>query len=38
MDASLSWIKAYVPDLDCTDRDFFNRMTLFGTKTETYTV
>ena len=37
MDASLSWIKAYVPDLDCTDRDFFNRMTLFGTKTETYT-
>ena len=34
MDASISWIKDYVPDLNCTDQEFFDRMTLSGTKVE----
>lgn len=37
MNSSKSWIKAYVPDLSCTDQEFFDDMTLSGTKTETYT-
>ena len=37
MNASLSWIKAYVPDLNCTDQEFFDAMTLSGTKGESYT-
>ncbi|MBO4456896.1 MAG: phenylalanine--tRNA ligase subunit beta [Butyrivibrio sp.] len=37
MNSSKSWIKAYVPDLTCTDQEFFDDMTLSGTKTETYT-
>ena len=37
MNSSKSWIKAYVPDLSCTDQEFFDAMTLSGTKTETYT-
>ena len=37
MNTALSWIKAYVPDLECTDREYFDRMTLSGTKCETYT-
>ncbi|AOZ96663.1 phenylalanine--tRNA ligase subunit beta [Butyrivibrio hungatei] len=36
MNSSKSWIKAYVPDLNCTDQEFFDAMTLSGTKTETY--
>ncbi len=34
MNASLNWIKAYVPELDCTDQEFADRMTMTGTKTE----
>ncbi len=37
MNSSKSWIKAYVPDLNCTDQEFFDAMTLSGTKTEGYT-
>jgi len=37
MNASLSWIKAYVPDLETTDQEFFDAMTLSGTKGESYT-
>ncbi len=37
MNSSKSWIKAYVPDLSCTDQEFFDAMTLSGTKTEGYT-
>ncbi len=37
MNASLSWIKAYVPDLNpADDQEFFDKMTLSGTKGETY--
>ena len=36
MNTSLNWIKAYVPDLDCTDQEFMDRMTMTGTKTEGY--
>ena len=34
MDASMSWIKAYVPDLDVSDQEFTDAMTLSGTKVE----
>ncbi|MDE6017031.1 MAG: phenylalanine--tRNA ligase subunit beta [Acetatifactor sp.] len=34
MNTSLSWIKAYVPDLDCTDQEYRDAMTLTGTKVE----
>ncbi len=34
MNASLSWIKAYVPDLDVTAQEFCDAMTLSGTKVE----
>ena len=36
MNASLNWLKAYVPDLNVTDQEFFDAMTLSGTKGETY--
>lgn len=36
MNAALSWIKAYVPDLTCTDQEFCDAMTLTGTKVEGY--
>ncbi|MCM1112434.1 MAG: phenylalanine--tRNA ligase subunit beta [Muribaculum sp.] len=34
MNTSLSWIKAYVPDLNCTDQEYRDAMTLTGTKVE----
>ena len=37
MDTSLSWIKAYVPDLDCTAQEYTDAMTLSGTKVEGFT-
>lgn len=36
MNTALSWIKAYVPDLNCTDQEYTDAMTLSGTKVETY--
>ena len=36
MNTSLSWIKAYVPDLECTNQEYFDAMTLTGTKVEGY--
>ena len=36
MDTSLSWIKAYVPDLECTAQEYTDAMTLSGTKVEGY--
>ncbi len=36
MNTSLSWIKAYVPDLDVTAQEYTDAMTLSGTKVETY--
>ncbi|MBD5542564.1 MAG: phenylalanine--tRNA ligase subunit beta [Lachnospiraceae bacterium] len=36
MNTALSWIKAYVPDLDCTDQEYCDAMTLSGTKVEGY--
>jgi len=37
MNTALSWVKAYVPDLNCTDKEFVDAMTLSGTKCEGYT-
>ncbi len=37
MDTSLSWIKAYVPGLECTAQEYTDAMTLSGTKVEGYT-
>lgn len=34
MNTALSWIKAYVPDLTCTDQEYRDAMTLSGTKVE----
>ena len=34
MNTSLSWIKAYVPDLDCTAQEYTDAMTLSGSKVE----
>jgi len=34
MNTSLNWIKAYVPELQVSDQEFMDRMTLTGTKTE----
>ncbi len=34
MNTALSWIKAYVPDLDCTAQEYTDAMTLTGTKVE----
>ena len=36
MNTSLSWIKAYVPDLDVTAQEYTDAMTLSGTKVERY--
>lgn len=36
MNTALSWIKAYVPELDCTDQEYCDAMTLSGTKVEGY--
>ena len=36
MNTSLSWIKMYVPDLDCTPQEYADAMTLSGTKVENY--
>lgn len=37
MNASLSWIKAYVPDLSVSYQEFRDAMTLSGTKVENFT-
>lgn len=37
MNTPLSWIKAYVPELDCTTQEYVDAMTLSGTKVEGYT-
>lgn len=34
MNTALSWIKAYVPELDCTAQEYTDKMTLTGTKVE----
>ena len=34
MNTALSWIKAYVPELDCTSQEYTDAMTLTGTKVE----
>lgn len=34
MNTPLSWIKAYVPELSCTDKEYVDAMTLSGTKVE----
>lgn len=36
MNTSLSWIKAYVPDLECGNQEYIDAMTLTGTKVEGY--
>lgn len=36
MNTSLSWIKAYVPELDVTAQEYADAMTLSGTKVEGY--
>ena len=36
MNTPLSWIKAYVPDLDVTDKEYADAMIMTGTKVETY--
>lgn len=36
MNTSLNWIKVYVPDLECTDQEYMDAMTLSGTKVESY--
>ena len=36
MNTSLSWIKAYVPDLNVTEQEYTDAMTLSGTKVEGY--
>ncbi len=37
MNTSLSWMKAYVPDLDVTPQEFTDAMTLSGSKVEGFT-
>ncbi len=37
MNTSLSWIKAYVPELSCGDKEYCDAMTLSGTKVEGFT-
>ncbi|MCR4891101.1 MAG: phenylalanine--tRNA ligase subunit beta [Lachnospiraceae bacterium] len=34
MNTSLNWIKALVPGLECSDREYMDRMTMTGTKVE----
>lgn len=36
MNTALSWIKAYVPELTCTDQEYCDAMTLTGTKVENF--
>ncbi len=36
MNTALSWIRAYVPELTCTDQEYMDAMTLSGTKVEGY--
>lgn len=36
MKTPLSWIKAYVPELECTDQEYMDAITLSGTKVEGY--
>ena len=36
MNTSYSWMKRYVPDLDCTAQEYMDAMTLSGTKVEGY--
>ncbi len=36
MNTALSWIKAYVPELECTDQEYCDAMTLTGTKVENF--
>ena len=36
MNTAISWIKAYVPELECTDQEYCDRMTLSGSKVEGY--
>jgi len=36
MNTPLSWIKDYVPDLDVTDQEYTDAMTLTGTKVESF--
>ncbi len=36
MNTPISWIKDYVPELECTDREYYDRMTLSGTKVENW--
>lgn len=38
MNTALSWIKAYVPDLDCSAQEYTDAMTLTGTKVEGFEV
>ena len=38
MNASLSWIKSYVPELDCSYQEFRDAMTLSGTTVEGFKV
>ena len=36
MNTPLSWVKAYVPELECTAQEYTDAMTLSGTKVEGY--
>ena len=36
MKTPLSWIQTFVPDLNCTDQEFMDAMTMSGTKCEGY--
>ncbi len=36
MNTPLSWIKAYVPELECTEQEYMDAMTMSGTKVEGY--
>lgn len=36
MNTALSWIKAYVPELECSGQEYLDALTLSGTKVETY--
>lgn len=38
MNTPLSWVKAYVPELTCTAKEYMDAMTLSGTKVESYEV
>ena len=34
MNTPISWLKAYVPELACTDKEYNDRMTMTGTKVD----